>query len=464
MSEPQAPIGDIWTNILDKITHAIEKYELFEKKDRVLVAVSGGPDSVFLAYVLHHQQYDIGIAHVNYQLRGEESEAEAALVQKIAHQWNIPVYIKTHETEKLLTERKDSLQMLARELRYTFFEETMNKEGYQYCATAHHADDQAESIIFSLLKGNSADFVKAIPYKRERYVRPLLGLNKTEIEMMCQHFDLPFLIDSSNMKEDYARNKIRHSVIPALKHLHPNPGEQLVNRTAWYEFQSKWMNSILNQWKERCMIDSFTLDWKEFEMEFGRKYIPLLLVYVFEQWGIHGHELWEGTQLYKLQVGKKILTKKGALWRTREGIQWSPTSSEYDQEVVPHLIIEEIKEETKIHWNNCQLTFYPHYVDQPVFGLKNVFFLDQDKISFPLKIRHWHTGDRMVPFGMNQQKKLSDIFIDEKFSLQQKQQAVIMEDQHHILLVSDFRIDHRVRLGEHTRRVLRVDMCFMTRR
>lgn len=425
---------------------------------KVLVAISGGPDSVFLAWALHKLGYDIALAHVNYGLRGEESEAEARLVTRYAVQWGIPLHLLEIDPLVFQSADKNSLQMKARTLRYDFFERLMAAQGYSHCATAHQADDQAESILMSLIRGNDARVIYGVPSVRGAYVRPLLGLRKSEIMAFLEEKELPFSIDSSNLKTDYLRNKIRHQVLPVLQELNPAISSQLNDRLAWYEQQQALLEKVLDEAAMEAVFsenDSLKLHWRDFEERYGGEMVNLLIVHVLKKGGFHGKDLWEIVKLKNSQVGREYLTATHRIVRTREGLMRLPLAE--PQAFLPQTItLESLKHGMEIDWGANKIVFKLEEGISPDFGRKALHYLDVSSLSFPLTLRSWQKGDQMRPLGMAHFKKLSDIFVDEKYDPQQKAQAWVLEDQEEIVFLSGFRVAEKAKWREDSKCVLKI--------
>ena len=439
-------------SIGSKIREAITRYQLFEDDDYILVGVSGGPDSVFLAYILRYLGYKIGLAHVNYQLRGDESEADEVLVRQYAAQWDVPIFVNKTNTSEILAHTTDSMQMVAREIRYTFFEQIMDTHAFSHCAIAHHANDQVENLLMSLIQGNNSHILKGMPMSRQRYVRPMLSVTGEEIMAGLSEAQLEWRLDQSNLKSDYLRNKYRNELIPLIRELQADAEHKLLHKHRWYQLQHKFIRKQLQAFVEQGLThrgENQMFDWNPFEKAYGKEFLPLLIVLVLERWGIHGHLLWECLRLEKSQVGKWVQTPEGRVVRGRKGLSYITSTYSRDDK----LTVTSIEEEKRIIFGGLTLTFSLQENNSLSYG-KNHFYMDLSSVRWPLYIRHWHKGDKMRPFGMRQSKKLSDIFVDEKYSAIQKQAAIIIEDQEEIIALSDFRIAEKVKVSKKGSKVL----------
>jgi tRNA(Ile)-lysidine synthase len=438
---------------LQNIETFISARDLIRDQERVLVAISGGPDSVFLAYALHHLHYPIGLAHINYQLRGETSEYEEKLVIQYAQTWGVPIYHRRMKAHQKEAESSSSKQVIYRDFRYDFFTEIMTQHHYQVCATAHHRGDQAESILMSLTRGNHPAMIQSIPVQREQFVRPLLNLSKQEILDCIAEAGLTYSHDISNDSNDYLRNQFRNQVIPLLTEINPSIEAQLVWKHDWYQSQFTFIKVVLDQQADAYLSESpqvKRLHFTPFIAQFGREFLPLLNAWALERWGIYGHYLWESLKLIDSDPGRFILTDKGRISKGRDTLI---------------LETEEVKEEIQeitaflnqyIVRLGSQTIHFSINEEKPDFNQPNTFWLDRDKIQFPLRLRRWQPGDRMTPLGMKHAKKLSDIFIDEKLDSAQKKRAIVFESAGQIVALYPFRVANQVKLSAHTQKTLKI--------
>lgn len=448
---------EILTKILQKVRKTIIEHALIAGKEKILVAMSGGPDSVFLAYILRELGYKIALVHVNYELRGEESAADEILVRNYAEKWQIPVFIKKIDTLALIEETKESMQVLARNIRYDFFEEIMDKHLYNYCAIAHHADDQIENLLMSLLHGNSSMIWKGMPVKRECYIRPLIEVYRAEIMDGLKVANLEWRLDRSNQKTDYLRNKYRHEIVPKLEKIQPDAKQKLLTKIAWYDLQHQFIYTQISHWLEKSLtktVEGELLNWETFEQTYGVTYVPLLLTTVLEKWGIHGHLLWECIRLQNSMVGKWVDTPEGKVVRSRKGLILMKDQSKENV----NLEVAYFEGEKILTINKRKLQFKLPEEKTPEHSREDCFYLDADKVEWPLNIRTWKQGDKMQPLGMRNRKKLSDIFVDEKFTSLQKKRAIIITDQSEIICLSEFRIAEKVKIRKNSQRILSIQV------
>ncbi|MEO0473550.1 MAG: tRNA lysidine(34) synthetase TilS, partial [Bacteroidota bacterium] len=233
-----------WEKVQEFTRAAIESHQLLQAGAKVLVATSGGPDSVLLARCLHHLGYQVHLAHVNYALRAEASEAEEQLVRQYAHEWEVPVYVHRCQPGEL-SQTDDSLQAAARKVRYQFFAEIMADKKIMTCATGHQADDQVETILLSLLRGNSPSIFSPIPIKRGPFIRPFLHIPREHILQAIKELRMQYGKDASNEKNIYLRNHIRNQLRPELQAINPSADAQLLRRNDWYQLQYQFVQHLL---------------------------------------------------------------------------------------------------------------------------------------------------------------------------------------------------------------------------
>ena len=327
---------------------------------------------------------------------------------------------------------------------------------------AHQADDQSEQVLLSLLTGNATSIIQQIPIQRENFIRPLLAISRDEIMDFLHREELAYAIDSSNLKNDYLRNRIRNRVRPELKEINPKADQQLRKKQQWYAQQKAFLDKSLTHWLKSCLLTeeeevSQILDWRPFIDTWGKEHLPLLLAQVLSHWDIHGHALWQGIELKDAQVGKRLIFGDKELIRVRNGLEWSKKDLKEKEQIV----LQEadfLASKCVIDWGTEQIRISYLDVGKPDLANKKHFYLAAEYIQFPLTVRSWQQGDSMQPFGMKGHKKLSDIFVDEKYTNVQKSQAFVLEDQDKILLLSGFRIADSVKVSSETNRILFVEI------
>ena len=402
----------------------------------ILVAVSGGVDSMVLASLLRESGYAVAVAHCNYQLRGVDSDADEILVRNWCAQYNIPVHVKQVNTKRLAETSNSSVQMVAREERYRFFEQLMTEHKYAATALAHHANDRVESLLMNVLRGTGFRGLQGMPSKRENYIRPLIGFTKDEIRRFAEEKKVPFREDASNAKTDYQRNWIRLRVFPMLQVADKNAFDkllQLCNR-AEFEFTNyeKW---VLNQQNQIASANGISI--KELQQS---KAPFTVLKELLEPKGFSSNHIFEVMEILHSESGSEVFSDTHRVVKDRN-----------------ELLISELKTEHK----PPQFQFET-LERAEVASLKteiNVALLDADKVNeVGLNVRKWQQGDKFKPLGMKGWKLLSDFFIDQKLSVPEKEQTWLLTFQGQIVWVIGMRLDDRFKITDSTQKVLKISV------
>lgn len=430
----------------------LKKHHPIPEKGQILVGISGGPDSVYLAFLLYTAGFEISLAHVNYGLRNLDSIKEEELIKAYGKEWKVPIYIKRENPKDRMLDSKDSLQQIAREIRYSFFEELMEAHKIEHCALAHHADDQAESILMSLIKGNADRIIHAIPISREKYVRPMIELSRADIMEGLKEAKLEFSHDISNDSNDYLRNQMRNQVLPLLESINPSIRSQLLRKEERYQQQKDSLDQFASKYLEKGLESPHHFSWEEIEKDLNPDQLDQVLILLLKKWGLHGNDLWNSLALKESLSGKMIITAHGKVIKDRKAFIWE--KEEKSDRGNSSYRIESWQGKESFKLGKWELAL--EEVKETDFSKQGSYYVSLDKLSFPLNFRSVSTGDRMKPLGMKHHKKLSDIMIDAKWSKPQKEQAILMEDQEKICLLLDFRISEEIKLSNTNQRILEV--------
>jgi len=433
---------------------------LFQKDDYLLLAVSGGADSVTLCELCFQAGFHFEIAHCNFQLRGEESERDEKFVHQLAKKYRAKVYVKRFDTKKYGEENKISIQVAARELRYKWFEEllqsddphsTFNIQHSTYLLTAHHANDNIETLLMNFFKGTGIKGLQGIVPKQGKIIRPLLFAKKEEILSFIEENKLEFVEDSSNNSDKYTRNYFRHQLIPAIQKVFPQVEENLLNNIEKFkEIEILYQQSI-DLHKEKLI-----------EQKGNEIHIPVLkllktrplktIVYeVIKAYGFSPHQTEEVVNLLKSESGKYISSATHKIIRNRSWLIIAPINTLEAN----HILIN--KNDTEIDFAIGKLKIR-RLTERPTTLSASEFIvtLDAKNISFPLLLRKWKLGDYFYPLGMQKKKKLSRFFIDQKLSLTDKEKIWVIESDKKIIWIIGKRIDDRFKITDKTTDVLSI--------
>jgi tRNA(Ile)-lysidine synthase len=425
----------------------ISDNNLARPTDRILLAVSGGIDSMVMANLFHLLNYKTGIAHCNFMLRGEESEKDEEVVRQFSAENSIAFFTIRFDTKSFASKNKLSIQMAARELRYNWFEQIRKENGYDSIAVAHNLNDNIETVLINLTRGTGIAGMTGMRPLSGKIIRPLLFATRKKIsDFQIQH-NIIFREDRSNSDTKYVRNKIRHLVIPVLKEINPAI-ENTLNDTAerfagFYDIVSDYISGIRAEVAiERAQHVSFLLD----------KLRPLskaILFELFKPYGITDALTIDLIRIIEGESGGMVITPTHRIIKNRDELIVSE-EKEKDETVY---IINNIDDFTLCPRIGSaeQISISKGY---KIPSLSNVACLDLRLISYPLVIRKWKEGDYFHPLGMNQKKKLSDYFIDKKYSIIDKENILILESDNKIVWIIGERIDDRFKITSVTKEVL----------
>ena len=407
----------------------IERNALFAPDERVLVALSGGADSIALLRLLCALGYDCRAAHCNFHLRGTESDRDEAFVRRMCREQGVTLYVTHFDTQEEARRRKVSIEMAARDLRYAWFEEVRKECGAAVIAVAHHSDDSVETLLLNLIRGTGLNGLRGIRPKNGRVVRPLLCMNRQEILTCLKEMGQTYVTDSTNLQNLYTRNKIRLDLLPLMQTINPSVKENLLKMTAHLEGVAHIYQKAIDESRRRVMTaEGISIEALEQECE------PETVLYeCLSPLGFRAAQVSEMYQSLKGQSGKEFV---GRGWRAVK-----------DRRMLLLAPIEEM-EEPRLQWEERRLTS-----DFVIPRDKQVACLDADKLKAPLTLRRWRDGDTFVPFGMKGRKRVSDYLTDRKFSLLQKERQWVLCCGEEICWLVGERLDNRFRIDEGTKSV-----------
>lgn len=436
--------------MLQAFRNYIETSALFTANDRILLAVSGGVDSVVMVHLFKSAGYNFAIAHVNFGLRQKESDEDETFVNALAAQAGVPVFVKHFETSSYASEQKISIQMAARDLRYAWFDEIMVQQNYHYVATAHHLDDQAETFFINLLRGTGISGMHGILPKQGKIIRPLMFTTREKIMSLALEMKLPWREDRSNASRKYLRNKLRLDVLSELYKINPLFSYKLNEAiTHLRDVESVFNNhmvgvtaDLVQQTPEGVLI---SIDWVY-------EYTPhdVYLYELLKPFGFTYPVVKEIVRSLDTISGKVFYSPTHRLLRDREHFIIQPIA-EIDTRLVTPESVRIEKAETHIEFPVCLCMYQTDNLSELPMGKASIACLDMEKLKFPLTLRKWQKGDWFMPLGMKGKKKLSDFFIDLKMSLADKEKTWLLLSGDDIVWVIGKRIDNRFRITAKTK-------------
>lgn len=439
----------LWFIMLNEFNNHIEKEKLCYSGDRVLLAVSGGIDSIVMCELFSKAGIDFAIAHCNFKLRDEESEKDSEFVTKLAKKYKVPFHTVSFNTADYAKKNKLSIQVAARNLRYEWFEQIRSKEGYSRIATAHHRDDSIETFFINLIRGAGISGLHGILPLQGNIIRPLLFTTKDEIISFAKKNKLKFREDSSNISDKYLRNKIRHSIVPVLKQLNPKFDSVLSQNIQYLrDVEQIFRKEIQNKRKELLIVIN-----KEIHISVkALLHLDPIETYLFEllrPYNFNTAAVREITGSLSKGSGKKFNSSTHRLIKDRDKLIIHEIVSDIPY-TKPALIK---KDQKKIEVGELRLSIKKLKAGTNFSHSSLQAALDLDKLSFPLKIRKWKQGDSFQPFGMKGKKKLSDFFIDKKLSLTEKENVWLLLSGDEIAWVIGYRIDDRFKITAETKKI-----------
>ena len=457
--------------IIEKVEHTIQKYNMLEHGLKVVVAISGGPDSVCLLHLLCNLKNKWGltliIAHLNHGLRPTEDEIESRFVEKLALSYGLSVEIKKAGRE--LNDQGGSLEEKARDFRYRFLEQVKNKYEADRIALGHNLNDQAETFLMRLLRGSGLTGLASIPPVRNHlFIRPLIEVSRPEVLKYLETHEYDFMTDSSNLETAYLRNRIRLELLPQLESYQPRIINLLAQTASILRRDNEWLDSETKKWVEKntkiSSKDKYSIPLAKFN-QLPDALKTRAIRYVLKE--IAGGNL-RRINARHLEAINQIALKK------RSQSQYSLPKGIVAQKVYDRLVI--FKPGKNSAHNFCYTIKGPGHIDLNELGLIICLeeidshtikdtdlcsdpwtaFFDLKKITFPLIIRNMQRGDRFIPFGMKGHKKIKDFFIDLKIPSEQRIRVPLLTLQNRPIWVCGYRIDDRYKIISNTGKVLKV--------
>ena len=451
--------------MIQKIKSYIESNHLLTTEKFVIVGISGGSDSVSLLFILNHLGYNCIAAHCNFHLRANESNRDESFCRDFAEQHTILFEKKDFDTKAYCIKHHISFEMAARNLRYEWFEYLRQKYNAQAIAVGHHLDDSNETILLNMIRGTGIRGLCGIRPKNGWVVRPLLCVNKDDIDRFINKHALTFVTDSSNKSDSYMRNIIRLRLIPLMKEINPSIKSAL-SRTATnlYDIEQLYFQTIENA-KKTLLIKTGNDDYRISINDLSKFPSPKTILY--ELLLPFGFSCYQASAIYNSLSGEsgKIFNTSNTDYQLLKDRTWLFVY----KKTVNYAETYQIEEnETNLAHLPIQLSVQKVEIN-PSFQIDNSLFtatIDFEKIHFPLILRKWRNGDWFIPFGMNGRKKVSDYFTNRKFSLKEKNNIWLLCNENNIIWIIGERIDNRYRINNQTKIALVINFfkkndCFL---
>ena len=460
--------------LLEQVKRTIDRYHLLDKGDRLIVGVSAGVDSMVLLHLLntYRQEFDLSliVAHINHGLRPKESEKEAELVQKESERLGLTFEYGQFNVKEFQKVGGISLQDAARKIRFHFFNVLLQKYNANKIALGHNADDQVETVLLRLMRGSGLKGLKGmLPIREGRVIRPLLEVWRREIESFAEEMKIPYLLDSSNLKKNYLRNRLRLTLIPLIeKEYQPNFKKIVLKTSTILREENDYLERGAEEAYQKIVREekdalSFkfseyqflhpAIQWRIIQKMLGRIYSGETVIE--EREGMEVDQIYK--KFHQLLPSFFIELPHGVSLEKRYdlvliGKGWVKPVPPFEVELISpgRNYVEEIKREVVIEETSRDDKF------KDLYGLPDIALLDYQSLQFPLKMRNFRPGDRFRPLGVKGTQKLKEFFIDHKIPKFERPRILLLISGEMIAWVVGYRIDERVKITENTQKVLKV--------
>ncbi|MBM6759699.1 tRNA lysidine(34) synthetase TilS [Bacteroides mediterraneensis] len=423
-----------------KVSQFIEEKHLFGRGDKVLVALSGGADSVALLRVLLRLGYVCEAAHCNFHLRGEESVRDERFVRDLTERLGVPLHVTHFDTQAYAASKGISIEMAARELRYGWFSERLQACGAKVVAVAHHRDDSVETFLLNLVRGTGIDGLQGIRPVNGEVVRPLLCVSRAEILDYLTSLGQDYVTDSTNLQDEFMRNKLRLHVIPLLETLNPSVSETIAETARRLSDVAVVYHKAMEEAKQRVIPDGETIDIPALCREPGAKNLLFELLHPL---GFNAAQVDDVFRALQGESGRMfysrdwtLLIDRGRLIRRRAG---------EGTECLPELLLKRMEVEPPFT--------VPHD--------NKVAYVDAEVVEGELVLRKWQSGDKFIPFGMKGFKSVRNYLRDKKFSRFDKENQWVVCDGDRVVWLVEERVDNRFRVTSETRFIIKMEVKFV---
>jgi tRNA(Ile)-lysidine synthase len=430
-------------------TDFIGQNSLFDGQSKILAAVSGGMDSVLMVHLLKSGGYNFGIAHCNFQLRGDESTGDEQFCRDLAQQLDVPFHNTSFDTLTFAADNKVSTQMAARTLRYQWFEQVRQQAGYSVIALAHHQNDAIETILLNLTRGTGIAGLHGILAKNGLLVRPLLFLSRDEIQHLVSSLQIPYREDSSNSSTKYARNKIRLEVIPKLKELNPGLERTFENNLRHFRELEVLLNQRVAELQQKMIVVNEHETNILLKDIIGLEPKRLLLFNLLQPYGFNETSIDDLISVLSKHSGRAFESENFRLILDRDKLILSSKSSRQQNDVLINI------QDKEINYGHYKLNML--HDDSPLIVKNNSMAVSVDAglLIYPLTLRRWQQGDSFIPLGMKGRKKVSDYFVGEKVPLHKKDEIpLLVNGNGDIVWIGGYRLADNYKVTQNTKKVV----------
>lgn len=440
--------------LLNAFEKYVERHELFSHEDKILLAVSGGVDSMVMLSIFVRLGYNIGVAHCNFHLRGKESDDDTAMVEAECEKLGVRCHIEHFDTEGEMARTGDSMEMTARRLRYAWFNELCQSEGYKVIAVAHHTNDSIETFFINLLRGTGLRGLTGINRQYGKVVRPLLYASRKDILEYAKINHTPYREDSSNLSTKYLRNKIRLGLLPMLKEINPRFTALMRGNLYRLSDTQRFIDAGIDRIRESAVSSKDgvdTIDISAIDAIYPLDFVIYELLN--STYGFKGDVVEELCKALKRgTTNRRFYSRDYVAYLDRGNIMVAPIGDEDECEVVVE------REDMRSYCGNSVL-YYEHTDIDNIneYRLPNdIALLDESKLQYPLRLRRWQEGDSFIPFGMAGRKKVGDYLTDQKVPIVERKRQFVLLSGEDIVWIVGRRTDERFRIGNNTENVLKI--------
>ena len=437
------------TTMLEQFKQYIKENTLIEKGDKIIVALSGGIDSIVLTHLLKEYGAEMVAAHCNFHLRGDESDGDEQFVNDFCKANGIECHTQHFDTEAYAKTQGLSIEMAARELRYSWFEQLRQDLGFDKIAVAHHADDQIETFLINLLRGSGIHGLKAMLPQNGNIIRPLLWASREDIRKHALEHNIKWRDDSTNNETIYTRNKLRNIVIPEICSNFTNARQTIASSINHLATECALYDQLVGQHIESIQTkdnDTVSIAKDEFKKANGKQ----LLFEWIRQYNFNTSQCEFIAKALSSKPGQTYHSPTHRLCIARDRLVINPTNSKNNTNVCINEGQNKITQPINISFSLIERT-----ADLSISRDNNCAMLDNDKLQYPLRVRNWHHGDRFKPLGMSGSKLVSDFFTDQHLTQVEKDKSLILEDASgKIVWLIGYRIDDRFKINDQTKHIL----------